>query len=82
MAATVTGSTRWPYLELSIDAQRRAQLMVHDLAHEITDGKWLLTGGGYELVQVVPRIVGLTCSPWPRASRSILSCRCRTPGGR
>ena len=43
-------------LELSIDAQRRAQLMVHDLAHEITEGKWLLTGGGgYELVQVVPR---------------------------
>jgi acetoin utilization protein AcuC len=43
-------------LELSVDAQRRAQLMVHDLAHEITDGKWLLTGGGgYELVQVVPR---------------------------
>src|SRR6516165_5961764 len=44
------------HLELSIDAQRRAQLMVHDLAHEITGGKWLLTGGGgYELVQVVPR---------------------------
>jgi acetoin utilization protein AcuC len=43
-------------LELSIDAQRRAQLMVHDLAHETADGKWLLTGGGgYELVQVVPR---------------------------
>ena len=43
-------------LELSVDAQRRAQLMVHDLAHEITGGKWLLTGGGgYELVQVVPR---------------------------
>jgi acetoin utilization protein AcuC len=43
-------------LELSIDAQRRAQLMVHELAHEITGGKWLLTGGGgYQLVQVVPR---------------------------
>jgi acetoin utilization protein AcuC len=43
-------------LELSVDAQRRAQLMTHDLAHEITGGKWLLTGGGgYELVQVVPR---------------------------
>jgi len=43
-------------LMLSIDAQRRAQLMVHDLAHEITGGRWLLTGGGgYELVQVVPR---------------------------
>ena len=43
-------------LELSVDAQRRAQLMVHDLAHETAGGKWLLTGGGgYELVQVVPR---------------------------
>ena len=30
--------------------------MLHDLAHEVADGKWLLTGGGgYQLVQVVPR---------------------------
>jgi acetoin utilization protein AcuC len=44
------------HLELSIDAQRRAALLVHDLAHEVCDGRWLLTGGGgYELVQVVPR---------------------------
>jgi acetoin utilization protein AcuC len=44
------------HLELSIDAQRRAALMVHDLAHEVAGGRWLLTGGGgYELVQVVPR---------------------------
>ncbi len=43
-------------LQLSVDGQRRAQLMVHDLAHEVTGGKWLLTGGGgYQLVQVVPR---------------------------
>jgi acetoin utilization protein AcuC len=43
-------------LELSIDAQRRAQLMVHDLAHETAGGRWLLTGGGgYQLVHVVPR---------------------------
>ncbi len=43
-------------LALSVDGQRRAQLMVHDLAHGITGGKWLLTGGGgYQLVQVVPR---------------------------
>jgi acetoin utilization protein AcuC len=43
-------------LELSVDGQRRAQLMVHDLAHEVAGGRWLLTGGGgYELVQVVPR---------------------------
>jgi acetoin utilization protein AcuC len=44
------------HLELSIDAQRFAQIVLHDLAHELCDGKWLLTGGGgYALVQVVPR---------------------------
>ena len=44
------------HLELSVDAQRRAQLMVHELAHETAGGQWLLTGGGgYQLVQVVPR---------------------------
>ncbi|MGH3167837.1 MAG: acetoin utilization protein AcuC [Trebonia sp.] len=44
-------------LELSVDAQRAAAMMLHDLAHELCDGRWLLTGGGgYALVQVVPRI--------------------------
>jgi acetoin utilization protein AcuC len=44
------------HLELSIDAQRTAQARLHDLAHETADGRWVLTGGGgYELVQVVPR---------------------------
>jgi acetoin utilization protein AcuC len=44
------------HLELSVDAQRLAQAMLHDLAHELCDGRWLLTGGGgYALVQVVPR---------------------------
>jgi acetoin utilization protein AcuC len=44
------------HLELSIDAQRFAQIALHDLAHELCAGKWLLTGGGgYALVQVVPR---------------------------
>jgi acetoin utilization protein AcuC len=44
------------HLELSIDAQRFAQIALHDLAHELCEGKWLLTGGGgYALVQVVPR---------------------------
>ena len=69
-------------LELSVDAQRRAQLMMHDLAHEITGGRWLLTGGGgYELVQVVPR-------SWTHllavASGEPIdpACRCRMPGGR
>ncbi len=44
------------HLRLSVDAQRRAAVMIHDLAHETAGGRWLLTGGGgYELVQVVPR---------------------------
>jgi acetoin utilization protein AcuC len=43
-------------LEISIDAQRAAHALIHQLAHETAGGRWLLTGGGgYELVQVVPR---------------------------
>jgi acetoin utilization protein AcuC len=43
-------------LELSIDAQRAAHAAIHELAHQVADGNWLLTGGGgYELLQVVPR---------------------------
>ena len=44
-------------LQLTIDGQRLAEVMMHDLAHELCDGRWLATGGGgYALVQVVPRI--------------------------
>ena len=44
------------HLELSVDGQRMTQVMLHDLAHELCDGRWLVTGGGgYALVQVVPR---------------------------
>jgi acetoin utilization protein AcuC len=43
-------------LELSIDAQRVAHAAIHRLAHQVADGRWLLTGGGgYELLHVVPR---------------------------
>jgi acetoin utilization protein AcuC len=43
-------------LQVTVDAQRAAHAAVHRLAHELTDGRWLLTGGGgYQLVQVVPR---------------------------
>ena len=43
-------------LEITIDAQRAAHALLHQLAHETADGRWLLTGGGgYQLVQVVPR---------------------------
>jgi acetoin utilization protein AcuC len=44
------------HLLCSVDGQRRAYSMLHDLAHEVCGGKWvLLGGGGYEIVQVVPR---------------------------
>jgi acetoin utilization protein AcuC len=43
-------------LEITIDAQRAAHALLHRLAHETAGGRWLLTGGGgYQLVQVVPR---------------------------
>jgi acetoin utilization protein AcuC len=44
------------HLMLSVDGQRTAYEALHRLAHETAGGRWVLTGGGgYELVQVVPR---------------------------
>ncbi|MFF5264146.1 acetoin utilization protein AcuC [Actinomadura viridis] len=44
------------HLILSVDGQRTAYAALHKLAHELAGGRWLVTGGGgYELVQVVPR---------------------------
>lgn len=44
-------------LMLSIDGQRESYLAVEQLAEEVTDGKWVVTGGGgYSLTDVVPRI--------------------------
>jgi acetoin utilization protein AcuC len=44
------------HLEVSVDGQRRAQSMVHQLAHETAGDRWLCTGGGgYALATVVPR---------------------------
>jgi acetoin utilization protein AcuC len=44
------------HLELSVDAMLVAYAAVHRLAHETAGGRWVLTGGGgYALVQVVPR---------------------------
>jgi acetoin utilization protein AcuC len=41
---------------LSVDGQRAAYLALHDLAHEVAGGRWVVTGGGgYALVEVVPR---------------------------
>ncbi|NXY98723.1 acetoin utilization protein AcuC [Streptomyces sp. BR123] len=44
------------HLAVSLDAQRAVQESCHRLAHEHADGKWLaLGGGGYAVVDVVPR---------------------------
>jgi acetoin utilization protein AcuC len=44
------------HLRVSVDGQRAAAVLLHELAHEVTGGRWLaLGGGGYELVDVVPR---------------------------
>ena len=39
-----------------MDGQRSSYMMLHELAHELCDGRWLaLGGGGYGLVRCVPR---------------------------
>jgi len=44
------------HLRKTVDGQRAAYLALHDLAHELTDGKWIATGGGgYAIIDVVPR---------------------------
>jgi len=43
-------------LHVSVDAQRAGAMAVHDVAHEVADGRWVaLGGGGYAIAQVVPR---------------------------
>ena len=43
-------------LALTVDGQRASYRAMHDLAHEICDGRWVvLGGGGYGLVRCVPR---------------------------
>jgi acetoin utilization protein AcuC len=44
-------------LRTSVDGQRVAAEMMHDLAHAFAAGRWLaLGGGGYARVEVVPRV--------------------------
>jgi acetoin utilization protein AcuC len=44
------------HLMLTVDGQRASYLALHDLAHELCDGRWVATGGGgYAIVDVVPR---------------------------
>ena len=44
------------HLSCTIDGQRATYRRLHELAHEACGGKWVvLGGGGYEVLQVVPR---------------------------
>jgi acetoin utilization protein AcuC len=44
------------HLALTVDGQRSSYDALHRLAHEHAGGRWVATGGGgYELVDVVPR---------------------------
>ena len=44
------------HLMLSVDGQRATIGALHDLAHEVAEGRWVAVGGGgYEIVGVVPR---------------------------
>ncbi|MDQ1670480.1 MAG: acetoin utilization protein AcuC [Actinomycetota bacterium] len=44
------------HLGLTVDGQRTSYAALHRLAHEHAGGKWVaFGGGGYELVEVVPR---------------------------
>lgn len=42
-------------LRVSVDAQRQAAELVHNLSHQWCDGRWMaLGGGGYSVVDIVP----------------------------
>lgn len=44
------------HLALSVDAQRTSYVLLHDLAHQVCEGRWVaLGGGGYAVIDVVPR---------------------------
>jgi acetoin utilization protein AcuC len=44
------------HMALSLDCQRESYIALHDLAHDTAGGRWVaLGGGGYEIVDVVPR---------------------------
>jgi acetoin utilization protein AcuC len=44
-------------LRVSVDGLRLAAERLHELAHELTDGRWVaLGGGGYAVLDVVPRV--------------------------
>ena len=70
------------HFDLSVDAMKVAYAAVHQLAHETAGGRWVLTGGGgYALVQVVPRAWTHLLAEAAGDSRSTAARRHRRPGG-
>lgn len=44
------------HLNLTVDAHRASYAALHQLAHEVANGRWVAVGGGgYDVVRVVPR---------------------------
>jgi len=67
------------HLALTIDGQRRSYEMIHRLAHQLCEGRWVVVGGGgYEWVDVVPRawthlvaeVVGMPIEPTTQTPQS------------
>lgn len=75
------------HLQLSVDAGRQAAIIIEELARRYAGGRWLAVGGGgYELVDVVPRAwthllaISLgrpidTATPTPESWRDMISAR-------
>jgi acetoin utilization protein AcuC len=79
------------HLALTVDAMRASYEALHDLAHELSDGRWVCTGGGgYEVVDVVPRawthLAAIAAhrpiapgTPVPESWREYVTTRCGRP---
>lgn len=68
------------HLAVTVDAQRLIAEELHDLAHRLTGGRWIATGGGgYAIVDVV-RGPGPTWSPPPPDGPSTRPPRPPSPG--
>ena len=69
------------HLMLTVDGQRAAYLAVHELAHELCEGRWVATGGGgYAIVDVVPRAWSHLLAIVVGRARSTRPGRPRRPG--
>jgi acetoin utilization protein AcuC len=67
-------------LRLSIDAQRAAHAAIHDLAHQVAGGRWLLTGESATTCSRSSLGRGRTCWPRPPGIRSPPGRASRPPG--